>query len=157
MSVRSLPRCDEIPGVTCAHNSTLTGLTLSPIPGSGSSCASSEPGSPDQAVQDQYLSSPEEAKLPIAASLEWKSNDPHESETDLRRTLVKTRLAECQGKLSRSDSMDSMLGDSLLDPPQCLQKIPPKRYQSPSRCGSPSLEAPDHLLFGSNKSNGKFF
>ena len=44
--------------------------------------------------------------------------------------------------------MDSMLGDSLLDPPQSLQKIPPKRYQSPSRCGSPSLEAPEHLLFG---------
>ena len=29
--------------------------------------------------------------------------------------------------LTRSDSMDSMLGDSLLDPPQSLQKIPPKR------------------------------
>lgn len=53
--------------------------------------------------------------------------------------------------LPRSDSMDSMLGDSLLDPPQCLQRIPPKRYQSPSRCGSPSMEAPEHLLFGSNK------
>ena len=50
--------------------------------------------------------------------------------------------------MTRSDSMDSMLGDSLLDPPQSLQKIPPKRYQSPSRCGSPSLEAPEHLLFG---------
>lgn len=44
--------------------------------------------------------------------------------------------------------MDSMLGDSLLDPPQSLEKIPPKRYQSPSRCGSPSLETPEHLLFG---------
>jgi hypothetical protein len=43
--------------------------------------------------------------------------------------------------------MDSMLGDSLLDPPQDLQKIPPKRYQSPSRCGSPSIETPEHLLF----------
>ena len=60
--------------------------------------------------------------------------------------------AECSAastsNLPRSDSMDSMLGDSLLDPPQSLQKIPPKRYQSPSRCGSPSLEAPEHLLFG---------
>ncbi len=53
--------------------------------------------------------------------------------------------------LPRSDSMDSMLGDSLLDPPQSLQKIPPKRYQSPSRCGSPSLEAPEHLLFGAKR------
>ena len=60
--------------------------------------------------------------------------------------------AECSAastsNLPRSDSMDSMLGDSLLDPPQSLQKIPPKRYQSPSRCGSPSLETPEHLLFG---------
>ena len=63
---------------------------------------------------------------------------------------MKARLAECHASsnLSRSDSMDSILGDSLIDPPQSLQKIPPKRYQSPSRCGSPSLEAPDHLLFG---------
>ena len=77
------------------------------------------------------------------------------SENDLRRALVKSKLAmsaaECAASTSnlpRSDSMDSMLGDSLLDPPQSLQKIPPKRYQSPSRCGSPSLEAPEHLLFG---------
>ena len=33
------------------------------------------------------------------------------------------------------------------DGPQDLQKMPPKRYQSPSRCGSPSIEAPDNLLF----------
>ena len=58
---------------------------------------------------------------------------------------------DCGGDLPRSNSMDSMLGDSLLDPPQSLKKIPPKRYQSPSRCGSPSLEAPEHLLFGSKR------
>lgn len=38
-------------------------------------------------------------------------------------------------------------GESLLDPPQSLAMYP-KRYQSPSRCGSPSLETPEHLLFG---------
>lgn len=53
--------------------------------------------------------------------------------------------------LPRSDSMDSMLGDSLLDPPQSLTKIPPKRYQSPSRCGSPSLETPEYLMFGTKR------
>merc|ERR1740123_2722107 len=42
--------------------------------------------------------------------------------------------------------MDSMLGDSLLDPPQSLAKMAPRRYQSPSRCGSPSLEAPEPLM-----------
>ena len=80
------------------------------------------------------------------------------SVTDLRKAIVKSRLAECAAaiaiaanldKLDRSDSLDSILSESLLDPPQSLQKIPPKRYQSPSRCGSPRLEAPDHLLFGS--------
>merc|ERR1719295_2449601 len=113
----------------------------------------------------------------MAGSLSWKETDHHHVETDLRRALVRNRLMESGGviqvvtaaggttnvavtavvtaaavvdPLTRSDSMDSMLGDSLLDPPQSLQKIPPKRYQSPSRCGSPSLEAPDHLLFGSS-------
>lgn len=49
----------------------------------------------------------------------------------------------------KSDSMDSILGDSLLDPPQNINKMTPRRYQSPSRCGSPSLEAPEHLMSGS--------
>ena len=94
------------------------------------------------------------------------------SESDLRKALVRSKLAaaadssspsappassaapppQCHlDELIRSDSMDSMLGDSLLDPPQSLQKMPPKRYQSPSRCGSPSVEAPEHLLFGNKR------
>ncbi|XP_076324604.1 atos homolog protein A-like isoform X2 [Tachypleus tridentatus] len=46
-----------------------------------------------------------------------------------------------------SSPADSMLGDSLLDPPQSLQMYP-KRYQSPSRSGSPSIEAPERLMLG---------
>ena len=45
--------------------------------------------------------------------------------------LVKNKMTECtlsnlnasNTTLPRSDSMDSMLGDSLLDPPQDLQKM----------------------------------
>jgi len=172
VSVRSLPRREEIPRITCPHTaSTLPELTLSPIASSGASSDASTPstttGSP---VPEATSSSSEtdESKLSLAAALEHPASTAsttnsngsnlNESgiETDLRKSLVKSRLGqvtECQlteVRLPRSDSIDSMLGDSLLDPPQSLQKIPPKRYQSPSRCGSPSLEAPDHLLFGSN-------
>ncbi|KAG8177253.1 hypothetical protein JTE90_028209 [Oedothorax gibbosus] len=42
------------------------------------------------------------------------------------------------------------LGESLLDPPNSLCMYP-KRYQSPSRCGSPSIEVPEHLMFGKKK------
>ena len=105
VSVRSLPRTDEIPLVICSHTEE------------------------------------EESKLGIAGALAWQ-------EQDLRRSLVKSRLEapECSGRLTKSDSMDSMLGDSLLDPPHSLAKMPPRRYQSPSRCGSPSLEAPEPLM-----------
>lgn len=52
------------------------------------------------------------------------------------------------GVSSRTSSpADSMLGESLLDPPNSLCMYP-KRYQSPSRCGSPSIEVPEHLMFG---------
>ncbi|GIX68345.1 protein FAM214A [Caerostris extrusa] len=52
------------------------------------------------------------------------------------------------GTSSRTSSpADSMLGESLLDPPNSLCMYP-KRYQSPSRCGSPSIEVPEHLMFG---------
>ncbi|XP_037081530.1 protein FAM214A-like [Pollicipes pollicipes] len=71
------------------------------------------------------------------------------SEDDLRRSIIKSRL---QGALS--DSRDSLLGDSLLDPPRSLHKYP-KRYQSPSRSGSPSLETPEHLMFGSRDSSAE--
>ena len=48
------------------------------------------------------------------------------STTTAAPTAVVTAAAVVD-PLTRSDSMDSMLGDSLLDPPQSLQKIPPKR------------------------------
>lgn len=134
VSVRYLPRCEEVPRVTCPHN-----VVESPIL------------SPTTSDSSEASSDLDQDKLSMAGALEWKND----LETDLRKSLVKARLHECQEKLPRSDSMDSMLGDSLLDPPQSLQKMPPRRYQSPSRCGSPSLEAPDHLLFGSI--NGNFF
>ncbi|GBN00809.1 Protein FAM214A [Araneus ventricosus] len=55
------------------------------------------------------------------------------------------------GTSSRTSSpADSMLGESLLDPPNSLCMYP-KRYQSPSRCGSPSIEVPEHLMFGKTK------
>jgi len=109
VSVRSLPRTDEIPLVICSHS------------------------------QD---TEEEESKLGIAGALAWQEHQ------DLRRSLGRSRLEgpECAGRLTKSDSMDSMLGDSLLDPPHSLAKMPPRRYQSPSRCGSPSLEAPEPLM-----------
>uniref|UniRef100_A0A2R5L3V1 Atos-like conserved domain-containing protein n=1 Tax=Ornithodoros turicata TaxID=34597 RepID=A0A2R5L3V1_9ACAR len=59
---------------------------------------------------------------------------------------VSPRQAGDTKKRARSDSgSGSLLGESLLDPPQSLQMYP-KRYQSPSRCGSPSVEAPEHLM-----------
>jgi len=122
VAVRSLPRTDEIPKVLCSHNEQ-AGIKI---------------------VEEE-----EETKLGIAGALAWQES------SDLRRSLVKVKLAsteslqmypDCPGRLIKSDSMDSMLGDSLLDPPQSLSKMNPRRYQSPSRCGSPSLEAPEPLM-----------
>lgn len=48
---------------------------------------------------------------------------------------------------SKQPTSDPLLGESLLDPPQSLDLFT-RRYQSPSRCGSPSLEAPEYLMFG---------
>ena len=84
----------------------------------------------------------DESKLSLAAALEHPASTAsttnsngsnlNESgiETDLRKSLVKSRLgqvtSECQlteVRLPRSDSIDSMLGDSLLDPPQVIIMI----------------------------------
>ena len=155
VSVRSLPRREEIPRIMCPHASFSIdgasspspqgpqGQSVPPLQSSEASSSSATTAESSTAPSPIPVSSEDDnTKLSIAAALE-----PESSPDNLRKALVKSRLAECQ-QLPRSESMDSMLGDSLLDPPQSLQKIPPKRYQSPSRCGSPSLEAPDHLLFG---------
>jgi hypothetical protein len=141
-------RSDEIPEVVCAH-------TLE---------------QPHQLPDDEEEESV--SKLPIAGT---SSDLPHQRPPteDLRRSLVKARLATtesaaaaggkgaaavaavaCGRPLAKSDSMDSMLGESLLDPPPSMSRMAPRRYQSPSRCGSPSLEAPDHLLLGSRVASG---
>ena len=104
---------------------------------SDASTPSTTTGSP---VPEATSSSSEtdESKLSLAAALEHhpastasptnsNGSNLNESgiETDLRKSLVKSRLGqvttECQlteVRLPRSDSIDSMLGDSLLDPPQ---------------------------------------
>ena len=177
VTVRSYPRTDKIPKVLCTHNiaelrsDSPTTLPLAPagdvLQSDSSSTASpvctDNSSSLDQSSDIKRISPTttlEENKLPLAGALTWKETE--RIETDLRKmALVKNKLTECSlsntnainTTLPRSDSMDSMLGDSLLDPPQDLQKIPPKRYQSPSRCGSPSIEAPEHLLFRSHYSS----
>ena len=150
VSVRSLPRSNDIPKVLCTHLAAAAAAT------------EEEEGGGNNSLQE------ESGKLAIATAANSGPgplvfSDP----IDLRRSLVRAKLvgweqqqqqqqhlqphqqlSDCPGRLIKSDSMDSMLGDSLLDPPQSLSKMTPKRYQSPSRCGSPSLEAPDHLLSG---------
>ncbi|KAF0293635.1 Protein FAM214A [Amphibalanus amphitrite] len=121
VSVRALPRCDAVPSIPCA--SCRAGEVEQPL----GACAAPLPAPP-----------PGPAAGADAATDQWTADD-------LRRSIIKCRL---QGALS--DSRDSLLGDSLLDPPRSLHKYP-KRYQSPSRSGSPSLETPEHLMFGGSR------
>jgi hypothetical protein len=143
-------RSDEIPEVVCAH-------TLE------------QPQLPDDGEEEEPVSKlPPVAGTSSSLDLPLHQRPPTE---DLRRSLVKARLAAtesaaaagkgaaaaaaaCGRPLAKSDSMDSMLGESLLDPPPSMSRMAPRRYQSPSRCGSPSLEAPDHLLMGSRVLGG---
>ena len=174
VAVRSYPRTDKIPRVLCTHNSeelrlrsptAFTTFSVGEIIPSDSSSSTSPVCPSNDIIADQSSDSKatsptigqEENKLSVAGALSWKETE--RIETDLRKmALVKNKMTECtlsnlnasNTTLPRSDSMDSMLGDSLLDPPQDLQKMPPKRYQSPSRCGSPSIETPEHLLFRSH-------
>ncbi|CAG0917090.1 unnamed protein product [Notodromas monacha] len=66
---------------------------------------------------------------------------------NLRLSVMKSRLT---GGSCENTSLGAVggppIGDVLLDPPQKLEKFV-KRYQSPSRSGSPCAEAPDRLFF----------
>uniref|UniRef100_A0A224YNM3 Protein, containing DUF4210 domain n=1 Tax=Rhipicephalus zambeziensis TaxID=60191 RepID=A0A224YNM3_9ACAR len=121
VSVKSAPRCpDGIPAIACAKHPAVPPTPTAP----------SEPLGPT-----------------ITATLQSRSNRDANDDGFIRNEeSVGKRKPK---KHSKGDlSADVLLGESLLDPPQSLQMYP-KRYQSPSRCGSPSVEAPEHLLFGS--------
>nr|XP_037278895.1 protein FAM214A-like [Rhipicephalus microplus]XP_037278897.1 protein FAM214A-like [Rhipicephalus microplus] len=121
VSVKFAPRCpDGIPAIACAKHSS---VPLTPA-------APNEPLGPT-----------------ITATLQGQSNRNANDDGFIRNEeSVAKRKPK---KHSKGDlSADVLLGESLLDPPQSLQMYP-KRYQSPSRCGSPSVEVPEHLLFGS--------
>ena len=87
VSVRSLPRTEDIPTVICSHNQ---------IKGAAEVIKGAAPDTEEA----------EEAKLGIAGALAWREGG------DLRRSLVKSKLAasdlDCPGygRLTKSDSMD---------------------------------------------------
>lgn len=91
--------------------------------------------------EDSCEEMPSDESLP---SCSQNKTEMARGDEDLRRSVMKARLAE-NTRVSRSESPDTQLGESLLDPPHSLTRFP-RRYQSPVRSGSPSLETPEHLI-----------
>ncbi|KAK8743209.1 hypothetical protein OTU49_017399 [Cherax quadricarinatus] len=115
VAVRSLPRSDNVPVVVCHELHE------------------------EEEEVDALLS---QGFAP--GSSQNKKTELGKCDDDLRRSMMKAKLAE-NSRISRSESPDTQLGESLLDPPNSLTRFP-RRYQSPSRSGSPSLETPEHLI-----------
>lgn len=121
VSVKSVPRCPSgIPTIACAKHA----LPVPAVP----------------AVPSEPLG------VPITARGRSIRDGSGENEKDASLSKHKPKKKHSRG--GDHLSADSLLGESLLDPPQSLQMYP-RRYQSPSRCGSPSVEAPEHLMFRS--------
>ena len=90
VSVRSLPRTEDIPTVICSHSQPNIKGAANVIKGT-----------------PEVTEEAEEAKLGIAGALAWREGG------DLRRSLVRSKLAassdlDCPGygRLTKSDSMD---------------------------------------------------
>ncbi|XP_063878819.1 atos homolog protein A-like isoform X2 [Scylla paramamosain] len=129
VSVRSLPRSEKVPVVECPepHEEQEAGGSVpETYPTSSSSWSSSS-----------------SCTTTTSSSCQTKT-DSSRCDDDLRRSVMKAKLVE-NTRVTRSESPDTQLGESLLDPPHSLTRFP-RRYQSPSRSGSPSLETPEHLI-----------
>lgn len=123
--VRSHPRCGKIPKIECYKHSVLChGFTPPKLPLGKMKSVLEETFSAN-CGDDDFC--PEDGIINEQSSLALKQSS--------------------QKVIQNKSPIDSMLGESLLDPPPSLQMYP-KRYQSPSRCGSPSIEVPEHLMFG---------
>lgn len=121
VSVKSVPRCPNgIPAVACAKHPTVPATPMAPC---------NEP-----------------SDLPIITAA-VRGQNIRDTDGIVKNDESPTPSKRKAKKHSKGDlSADLLLGESLLDPPQSLQMYP-KRYQSPSRCGSPSVEVPEHLMF----------
>lgn len=131
VTVKSIPRSPGslMPKLPCTKHGPARrniGVTASPLVETVSTATSL-----------QQRNNNNSRKLPQFAE---KDSDivPEEHEEETRKKVRKH---------SKGEPADLLLGESLLDPPQSLQMYP-RRYQSPSRCGSPSVEVPEHLMFG---------
>lgn len=141
VSVRSLPRSENVPVVECPepHEELEAGMCVSetyPEFSSSSTASSCTTATPSTATTASPSSSP--------SSSSQAKTDGSRCDEDLRRSVMKAKIAE-NTRITRSESPDTQLGESLLDPPHSLTRFP-RRYQSPSRSGSPSLETPEHLI-----------
>ena len=97
VSVRSLPRTEDIPTVICSHNQPNIKGAAQDIKGAANVIKGVA----------EVTEEAEEAKLGIAGALAWREGG------DLRRSLVRSKLAatsdlDCPGygRLTKSDSMD---------------------------------------------------
>ncbi|XP_067142988.1 atos homolog protein A [Centruroides vittatus] len=123
--VRSHPRCGKIPKLECfKHNVVCDGFE-----------------SPKPSI------SKIKSVLEEECGANCKDDDFCPEDGIINEQFSSTFKPPSQKVMQNKSPADCMLGESLLDPPPSLQMYP-KRYQSPSRCGSPSIEVPEHLMFG---------
>lgn len=126
VSVKTMPRTESVPRVICPLHGT---------------------GHPNAVGCTTKLQGPNA-----------KARSPHGDSTKSPDRDFRRHLTCLDGPVSMQSSSpgaaDCMLGDSLLDPPQDLEMYP-KRYQSPSRSGSPVMETPEHWLFGGHGLRGR--
>ncbi|KAG1714550.1 Protein FAM214A [Nymphon striatum] len=140
ISVKSLPRSDHIPKVFCPeHLLSRYSVNSKKVPiGISKNIIECLTG---MSVSDSSeLIQKKKPRETIAQRIFARHNQPYRTK----------KSNECCDQPPQQ-----MLGDSLLDPPQSL-KMYHKRYQSPSRSGSPSLEAPDYLFSGAQKNASKW-
>ncbi|RXG69201.1 hypothetical protein Avbf_05610 [Armadillidium vulgare] len=133
------------PPSSCPHTST---TTFSPSSSSSSTLtdfsSTTHPSfSPFIPVTSSHSSASSEFAFQGSGS-QLKTEGNNKTEEDLRRSMMRARLGD-PSRASRSESPDTQLGESLLDPPNSLSRIP-RRFQSPSRSGSPSMETPEHII-----------
>ncbi|XP_069692464.1 atos homolog protein A isoform X2 [Periplaneta americana] len=109
---------------------------------------------PGEAFASQFQRQPVQHSFPVAGisrgaavKVSVRSLPRMAAVPSIRCPLHHHDAGAVEGAACWQPSADPLLGDSLLDPPQSLDLFA-RRYQSPSRCGSPSLEAPEHLMFG---------
>ena len=149
--MKTLPRTEHIPEVRCHFCGSPPQASVSGAMGIE---VADNTSSPPPLTEDERMKAFLKKSRMLSSSPTPASSPPPQGASGVCEGAVGGPASKSNSPSPPPSMGVASMGDVLLDPPQRLDKFC-RRYQSPSRSGSPCAEAPDRLYFNHGRRQGQ--